>query len=191
MKKIITLIILILIPATAFAVKGPSRPPREAPDSIPAVFDNTTVVAGIHGYHFDRRGTLYLNESDVVATYKASATDKAGKKNLKEITIFSTPYTAIEKVLINKEARSAVQDGKLPTVPAGMWEYPVTVFGMATKQLETRLVISELRGKNQDAVVIIFKKDEKEISAVMHTLKNYGPAIKGLIEQRKAELGSK
>jgi len=191
MKRIIILVILTLIPATAFAVKGPPRPPRKAPDSIPAVFKSTTVVAGIHGYHFKRRGTLYLNENDVVATYKASSTNKKGKKKLKEITIFSTPYTAIKKVLINKDARWAVQNGKLSTVPAGMWEYPVTVYGMATKQLETRLVIGQLRGRNQDALIIIFKKDGKEISAVMHTLKNYGPAIKKLIEQRKAELGAK
>lgn len=183
MKKIIAALLFIFIPSMVLAVKTPPRPPRVAPDSIPAVFEKTTVVAGIHGYHYTRQGVLYLNEDKIVATYNATAY-KDGRHKLEEKVIFETPYRDVVQVMLNEEARTALLNGKLPTVPAGMWEYYGSAYGIATTQLVSQPVIGQMRGRNQDAVAIIFKKGGQEVSVVMHTLKNYGPAIKKLIEEK-------
>lgn len=173
-KYIITFLLLILvIPETAFAVKPPKKGAYVPPESIPAKIDGIIYITGLPEIDTDKyvqkrkyKGWFELNEKGAAYRRSRAVQTKAGKKGrrrVEEIDILRFDYPDIKELYFGRDAIKRSRSD-LPTAEK--------VIHDDSKSAWTGIPVytplpDYLTRKTKAPIIIIFKRGDTVISLVV------------------------
>ena len=160
-KTILLLLVFVVLPASAIAVKAPGRKPYVGPQTVPAVIGQITYLIGYPGIDRDKysreykpRARFEFERKDVA--FRRTRVKQDGSKTLEDVDILRFKYRDIKKLYYGKDAIEKAISGSFPTAPK-----TVLVGGYAAPLHEA------MNRPKQSPVIVIYKQGGQTISLIL------------------------